>query len=154
MSEGTLHLLKPALQFIIQSLATTLLTTWMTRWSTPRSGKSFPAARLLPAASAAVVVLGLYNLLVHEDGQESRYYLSMILWWAAIPLTLLLWGTCQSWAVITREGQGKYYLLSILLSTVYLCCADVFALRRGTWHISVSCEGQALYYKSAVLTHP
>jgi 15-cis-phytoene synthase/lycopene beta-cyclase len=60
----------------------------------------------------------------------------MITWWASVPLTLLWWGTSQSWLGAVKNGQAKIWLLCVALPSLYLCSADVYAMRRGTWHIS------------------
>lgn len=91
-----------------------------------------------------MVFIGLYSLIMHPDGQGSRYYLSMITWWACIPLTLLWWGTFHSWASVAMNGQVMYWLICVTLPTLYLCSADIYALRKGTWHISVSTLRQFL----------
>lgn len=126
------------LQFVVQSLSTTLLTILLTRWSIPRSGRPTHVAQVLPFASAFIFGISVYTLISDEEGMGSRYYLSMILWWAAVPLTLLWWGTSRSWSICFKNGQTKPWLISLLFSTIYLCCVDTYALKRGTWHISVS----------------
>ncbi|UZJ55327.1 hypothetical protein CBS101457_004647 [Exobasidium rhododendri] len=122
--------------FILQSLMTTLLTILLTRWNIPRTSSNHALARFLPLLPASAIAAGLYTLFKHEEGHVSRYYLSMIAWWASMPLMLLWWGTSQSWASLIRGGQFKVWALSVVLPTLYLCSADVYALRRGTWHIS------------------
>lgn len=127
-----------AFQFILQSLMTTLLTILITRWSTPRTCTKHALSWLLPLLPTSMVISGLYTLYRHEEGQHSLYYLSMIAWWASVPLTLLWWGTSQSWIGLVKNGQAKVWLWCLALPSIYLCCADIYALRRGTWHISVS----------------
>jgi 15-cis-phytoene synthase/lycopene beta-cyclase len=129
------------LKFIVQSLMTTLLTIFLTRWTTPGTGSissNRVAAILIPLIPFSLVGMGLSTLQRHRNGMASLYYLSMITWWASMPLCLLWWGTAQSWMSLIKNGQFKVWILPIAISTYYLCCADMYALRRGTWHISVS----------------
>lgn len=123
---------------------TTLFTILVTRWTTPKTLPPYRAPRLgatLALLPALTVVAGLTSLAL-SGGMESRYYLSMIAWWAAVPLTLLWWGTRHAWLHTLSGGQDWWsWLACIAIPTLYLCRADLYALRRGTWHISVRCMG-------------
>lgn len=116
---------------------TTLLTSLVTRWSSPACHpRRVPrlAVATVPALAFFAAVFSLFS----PGGFDNRYYLSMIVWWAAVPLTLLWWGTARSWSGMLGRPKGLVWLASLLLPTVYLCSADVYALRRGTWHIAES----------------
>lgn len=124
--------------FILQSLITSLLTILITRWPTPRSfdgkyGSVF--ALLLPIVPTVTFLLGVAGLLGRQ-GSGHHFYISMIAWWASVPLTLLWYGTRRSWIGLLRNNQAKPWLMCLFIPTAYLCYADVFALRRGTWHIT------------------
>ena len=68
---------------------------------------------------------------------EHTYYLGMILWWAAVPLALLQWGTSDFILRLLRSRTNLLLLLTpILAPTFYLWHSDVFAMRRKTWHIT------------------
>lgn len=126
-----------SIQFIIQSLMTTLLTSLVTRWTSPAcQPRRVPrlAIAMVPTMAFIVALVSLFT----PGGFENRYYLSMIVWWASLPLALLWWGTARSWAGILGRPKSTLWLACLLLPTVYLCSADVYALRRGTWHIAVS----------------
>ncbi|PWN34039.1 uncharacterized protein FA14DRAFT_161601, partial [Meira miltonrushii] len=124
--------------FILQSLITSLLTILITRWSTPRSfdGKYSSASTLMltavPILAFSLGVAGLFG----KQGNGHHFYISMIAWWASVPLILLWYGTRRSWIGLLRNNQAKPWLMCLFIPTAYLCYADVFALRRGTWHIT------------------
>lgn len=69
---------------------------------------------------------------------KPTYYLAMILWWCSVPLALLGWGSAGYVSRMTRKGGKAMFCVSCLLATIYLWATDLFALRRGTWHINVS----------------
>lgn len=115
---------------------TTLLTILLTRWSTPRTTRGHAGARSLALLPACVAALALHSLLLRPGGHGRWYYLSMIGWWASVPLVLLWYGTGPSWVTLVHHGQAGVWLACLALPTLYLCGADVYALRRGTWHIA------------------
>lgn len=124
--------------FILQSLITSFLTILITRWSTPRSlpsqcGKKL--AWIIPLMPVVTFACGIAGLL-GKEGNGHHFYISMIAWWASIPLILLWYGTRRSWLGLMHNKQIRPWIISLLIPTIYLCYADVFALRRGTWHIT------------------
>ncbi|PWN52727.1 hypothetical protein IE53DRAFT_311565 [Violaceomyces palustris] len=129
--------------FLIQSVMTTLWTSFLTRWSIPivvfgiRSSRrsahlpvplNFAASCWLPLA---ILLAGAFGALA-SDPDRKTYYLGMISWWSSIPLALLLWGTL---GFVSSSGT-RVFLLSFSAPTVYLWASDIYALRRGTWHIN------------------
>ncbi|PWN19252.1 hypothetical protein BCV69DRAFT_251316 [Microstroma glucosiphilum] len=129
--------------FIIQSVKTTLFASFMTRWLLPtfyvfetRAEKqsSLFARWSFVAVSCCFTAL-LAGLAMTRPGQHT-YYLGMILWWCSLPLALLGWGSSNFVARMPwRAGKGAF-LITLLLPTAYLWATDIFALRRGTWHIN------------------
>ncbi|SPO37824.1 related to Bifunctional lycopene cyclase/phytoene synthase [Pseudozyma flocculosa] len=128
--------------FVIQSIMTTLWCSLVTRWFLPNlyTGTSSAARRSTPYRLSAAVVPAA-ALLVAGGVWMSRpftgsYYMAMIVWWAAIPLGLLMWGTID---FVVRMGLRRGvlpFLLSVAAPSVYLWASDIYALRRGTWHIN------------------
>lgn len=118
---------------------TTLLTSCFTRWLLPTLYIAEPRApsiirRLLRPSFLCLAFCSMalyYGLLLSRPGAHS-YYIGMIAWWASIPLALLLWGSSN---FISRT-PWKALVLSMAIPTFYLWGTDIFALRRGTWHIS------------------
>ncbi|KAJ1020646.1 hypothetical protein NDA16_004039 [Ustilago loliicola] len=126
--------------FIIQSLISTLWCTLLTRWYLPnlylvptpsgsrRWGWATPA--LLACAGCFVVGLKMARPETHS------YYFGMISWWSSLPLALLLWGSIDFIRNMGVPTGLVPFALSVMGPTVYLWCSDVYALRRGTWHIN------------------
>ena len=126
--------------FIIQSIMTTLWCNLMTRWSMPnlylstqpRSARRATGSLVVPPVAAALVVAGLR----YAVPATHSYYMAMITWWSSIPLGLLLWGTIDFVFAMGAWHGLVPFGLSLLVPTVYLCASDIYALRRGTWHIN------------------
>ncbi|CAO1633242.1 unnamed protein product [Sympodiomycopsis kandeliae] len=128
--------------FIIQSVMTTLFVNFTSRWLLPtlyifqspseRGRKAFTPSNLSLVACSATFVAGC----ILTRPQQHSYYLGMILWWASIPLGLLFWGTSAFVARMPWRGGKTVFLFSLLLPTFYLWACDLFALKRGTWHIN------------------
>ncbi|CAO1614999.1 unnamed protein product [Parajaminaea phylloscopi] len=132
--------------FIIQSVLSTLWTSFLTRWLLPtlylvedERSSAGGILRLPRASTSALLVCGLaicLGLLASRPGQHS-YYLGMISWWCAMPLGLLGWGSANYIARCLKRRAGLFaFAMSLCAPTVYLWAVDVFALRRGTWHIN------------------
>ncbi|SNX84613.1 probable Bifunctional lycopene cyclase/phytoene synthase [Melanopsichium pennsylvanicum] len=124
--------------FVIQSLISTLWCTLLTRWYLPNLSLAPASPSRIKLATPALVtsllclMIGL-NMAVPET---HSYYFGMITWWASLPLALLLWG-CIDFIRNTGIWAGIVpFSLSVLGPTLYLWCSDVYALRRGTWHIN------------------
>ena len=145
-------------QIAIQSIIITLLTTLCTRWLSLPSYLFRPS---LPGKSHASYISGTpYALAILSTAflagvellwyADRTYYLGMILWWASVPLALLLSATVdfigRIFVGLRSEGGGKRrgrwnwlaLLAPVILPTVYLWTSDVYAMRRKTWHITVS----------------
>lgn len=123
--------------FLLQSLITTLFTVLVTRWTMPRARGKPKGTVLLPLVPAAVMVAGIAGL-TGKQGNGHHFYISMIAWWASVPLILLWFGTRRSWPGDLKRKEALSWLMCLAGPTVYLCNADVFAMRRGTWHIAES----------------
>ncbi len=125
--------------------------------------------------------------------REKTYYLGMILWWASLPLALLLWGSAdfagriayrsvvgksakalaeerarsaarikagEDAKEVEREARQRereessgirwsnlvMLLAPVVLPTGYLWASDIYAMRRKTWHITVSGPSAALHF--------
>lgn len=129
----------PRAQFIIQSVMTTLLAIFTTRWLLPtfyvfRAPKEQPTTALAVAACITAFTTGV---LLTRPGEHS-YYMGMILWWAAIPLCLLFWGTAGFVSRMQFKTGKVAFALTLAIPTAYLWACDLFALKRGTWHINES----------------
>jgi 15-cis-phytoene synthase/lycopene beta-cyclase len=127
--------------FVIQSLMTSLLTILLTRWSTP--WRSTASKKRLYAASEAILLVPCLTFVAgvcgirSRDGSGRLYYISMIGWWASLPLILLWYGTRRSLVTVSMHVRTTLpWLASITVPTIYLCLADLYALRKGTWHIA------------------
>ena len=124
--------------FIIQSLISTLWCTLLTRWHLPNlylvPSSSSRQKLAIPALVTCMLcfVLGL-RVAVPET---HSYYFGMISWWASLPLALLLWGSVDFIRNMGVRAGLVPFALSVLGPTIYLWCSDVYALRRGTWHIN------------------
>ncbi|KAJ1025756.1 hypothetical protein NDA18_004092 [Ustilago nuda] len=126
--------------FIIQSLISTLWCTLLTRWYLPNiylvptttQGKQRIWATPTLVAFAACFVVGTKMAKPDTHG----YYFGMISWWASLPLALLLWGSIDFIRNMGLRTGLVPFALSVMAPTVYLWCSDVYALRRGTWHIN------------------
>ncbi|SAM81633.1 related to Phytoene synthase [Ustilago bromivora] len=126
--------------FIIQSLISTLWCTLLTRWYLPNiylvptttQGKQRRWATPTLVAFAACFVVGTKMAKPDTHG----YYFGMISWWASLPLALLLWGSIDFIRNMGLRTGLVPFALSVMAPTVYLWCSDVYALRRGTWHIN------------------
>lgn len=124
--------------FIIQSLISTLWCTLITRWTLPNLylTPSTPARRpLAPFAVATCVVCFVLGLQASVPATHT-YYFGMISWWSSMPLALLLWGSID---FVRNMGVGAGFIpfaISVLGPTLYLWSSDIYALRRGTWHIN------------------
>ncbi|KAJ1039631.1 hypothetical protein NDA14_003400 [Ustilago hordei] len=126
--------------FIIQSLISTLWCTLLTRWDLPNiylvptttQGKQRRWATPTLVAFAACFVVGTKMAKPDTHG----YYFGMISWWASLPLALLLWGSIDFIRNMGLRTGLVPFALSVMAPTVYLWCSDVYALRRGTWHIN------------------
>ncbi|PWY99893.1 Phytoene synthase [Testicularia cyperi] len=135
--------------FIIQSVMTTLWCSFVTRWSLPnlylglsareQAGKNVPSdrpRRSLSRVSVAVALVCFAGGLYAAQPATPPYYFGMITWWCAIPLGLLFWGSADFVARMGLWAGWLPFAISILPPTVYLWCSDIYALRRGTWHIN------------------
>jgi hypothetical protein len=118
---------------------TTLSTLLITRWQYPMlhfhsSGRDKNQSKNLTRILTAIVgtSIGVYTYVMGQPNTKP-FYLSSIVWWTSIPLTLLLTMTLPY-----AMRRWKAYLAAIWISTVYLWFADQYALRRDTWHIAVS----------------
>ncbi|KAL6412515.1 phytoene synthase [Ilyonectria robusta] len=117
--------------FIIQTYITALLYTILTkRLVLPTYLLRLPKGQLPLIGSliiSSVFILGAVGLWV-----GGRYtYLSLIMLWVC-PFMLLQWVmSCRFLFALPR----KEIILSIGLSSLYLCVVDNLALRRGTWVI-------------------
>ncbi|CCF48514.1 hypothetical protein NDA11_001153 [Ustilago hordei] len=126
--------------FIIQSLISTLWCTLLTRWDLPNiylvptttQGKQRRWATPTLVVFAACFVVGTKMAKPDTHG----YYFGMISWWASLPLALLLWGSIDFIRNMGLRTGLVPFALSVMAPTVYLWCSDVYALRRGTWHIN------------------
>ncbi|TKY86515.1 hypothetical protein EX895_004664 [Sporisorium graminicola] len=124
--------------FIIQSLLSTLWCTLLTRWALPNLYVVPSSSNRTRLATPAVVVcllcfVGGLKVAVPET---HSYYFGMITWWASLPLALLLWGSIDFVRNMGVRAGLVPFALSVLAPTVYLWCSDIYALRRGTWHIN------------------
>lgn len=117
----------------------------MTRWLLPtfyvfetraKKQRNFFARWSVVAVSCCLMAL-LAGLAMTRPGEHS-YYLGMIMWWCSLPLALLGWGSSNFVARMPWKGGKGAFLVTLLLPTAYLWATDIFALRRGTWHINVS----------------
>ncbi|GAC71575.1 hypothetical protein PANT_4d00009 [Moesziomyces antarcticus T-34] len=126
--------------FIIQSLISTLWGTLLTRWHLPNLYLAPPAdgrrrRSLATPTLVALIVPFLLGLRLAVPDTHS-YYFGMISWWASLPLALLLWGSIDFIRNMPIRAGLLPFALSVMAPTVYLWCSDVYALRRGTWHIN------------------
>jgi 15-cis-phytoene synthase/lycopene beta-cyclase len=133
------------LQFIIQSVKTVLFASFVTRWLLPtfyvfetraEKQRSFFARWSVVAVSCCLTAM-LAGLAMTRPGEHS-YYLGMIMWWCSLPLALLGWGSSNFVARMPWNGGKGAFLVTLVFPTAYLWATDIFALRRGTWHINVS----------------
>lgn len=124
--------------FVIQSLISTLWCILLTRWYLPNLylGPSSPWRSKLatPVLVACLLTFALGCKMAVP--QTHSYYLGMISWWASLPLALLLWGSLDFVYQLGLSAGAVPFFLSVLVPTFYLWCADLYALRRGTWHIN------------------
>lgn len=124
--------------FVIQSLMTTLWCTLLTRWALPNLYlvPSEPKRHRLATPAVVVCMLCFVLGLKVAVPETHSYYFGMITWWASLPLALLLWGSIDFIRNMGVRAGLVPFALSVLAPTVYLWCSDVYALRRGTWHIN------------------
>ncbi|EST07035.1 Squalene/phytoene synthase [Kalmanozyma brasiliensis GHG001] len=124
--------------FIIQSLISTLWCTLLTRWTLPSlyiAPTSSSRQKLATPALVACLLCFVLGLKVAVPETHS-YYFGMISWWASLPLALLLWGSVDFVRNMGIRAGLLPFAFSVLVPTVYLWASDVYALRRGTWHIN------------------
>ncbi|SPO26054.1 probable Bifunctional lycopene cyclase/phytoene synthase [Ustilago trichophora] len=124
--------------FIVQSLISTLWCTLLTRWYLPNLYlvPSSSSRRKLAIPALTVCALCFVLGLKAAKPETHSYYFGMISWWASLPLALLLWGSVDFVVNIGIRAGLVPCTLSVVAPTVYLWCSDVYALRRGTWHIN------------------
>jgi hypothetical protein len=136
-----LSLIVSPFKFVIQCIMTTLSTQLFTRWQDPifhlHSSNPSKSNNLAWALTAVVSVsIGVCGYIIGQPNTKT-FYLGSILWWAFVPLSLLLTGTLpfalRSW---------KTYFAAIWIPTLYLWRADQYALRKDTWHIAVSSHAE------------
>lgn len=126
--------------FIVQSIVTTLWCSFVTRWRLPNLYISHPGghkpriALAQPAVGLAVTCFTA-GLWIAQPGSSS-YYFGMITWWSSVPLGLLMWGTIDFVISMGFWAGHLPFFISIAAPTVYLWFSDIYALRRGTWHIN------------------
>lgn len=77
---------------------------------------------------AALLALGVYGLVA---APESWRYLGLILAWA-MPIAILQWLLGGEHLLVNRG----FFAAMLLPPTVYLWCADAYAIRAGIWTIS------------------
>lgn len=129
-------------QFIIQSVMTTLLAIFTTRWLLPtlyifRSPYEASHRLITPTAMAVTACLtAFFTGAALTRPQQHSYYMGMILWWAAIPLALLFWGTAGFVYRMPLKTGKAVFAITLAIPTGYLWACDLFALKRGTWHIN------------------
>ncbi|KAJ9478956.1 Bifunctional lycopene cyclase/phytoene synthase [Pseudozyma hubeiensis] len=124
--------------FVVQSLISTLWCTLLTRWALPNLylTPSSPARRTLATPALVLCALSLVVGLKAAVPETHTYYFGMISWWSSLPLALLLWGSIDFVRNMGLRAGLLPFALSVLAPTFYLWGSDVYALRRGTWHIN------------------
>lgn len=85
---------------------------------------------------ASVLAISLGSFMTYASGHN--YYMGMILWWSFLPIGFLGYGSSDFIFQIISDGKSLLFLAPLVLTSTYLCFADLFALKRGTWVISVS----------------
>ncbi|GAA5795752.1 hypothetical protein HPULCUR_001114 [Helicostylum pulchrum] len=122
--------------FVIQTLMTVSFANLVMRWH-------------LPTFSIGVNVPIYQSLLVKFVPIFGFLTVAYKAWYAAVPGKSLFYGGCILWYVcpvlaLLWYGAGEYMLrrplgvlTSIIVPTVYLCWVDQFAIRAGTWDISL-----------------
>ncbi|SJX62330.1 related to Phytoene synthase [Sporisorium reilianum f. sp. reilianum] len=124
--------------FVIQSLISTLWCTLLTRWALPNLYlvPSSPKRRRFATPAVVVCMLCFVLGLKAAVPETHSYYFGMITWWSSLPLALLLWGSVDFVSNMGVRAGLAPFALSVLAPTFYLWASDVYALRRGTWHIN------------------
>lgn len=121
---------------------TTLLTIFITRWLLPtlymfQSPKEARRNIITPTTMAVTLCATAFAFgVAMTRPQQPSYYMGMILWWAAVPLCLLFWGTARFVSRVPLRRGKILFLIALAIPTIYLWCCDLFALKRGTWHIN------------------
>lgn len=120
--------------FLIQSVMTTILTACFSRWLLPTLyvARDPSKRRFASFVAVSTCFAAIYTGFTLSKPHQHTYYLGMIAWWCSIPLALLFWGSAD---YISRTSLAAF-LGAVVTPTLYLWSADIFALRRGTWHIS------------------
>lgn len=126
--------------FVIQSIMTTLWCSFVTRWRLPnlyisRLPSTKPRVALSNVAVVTATALFTAGLWISRPSSHS-YYFGMIVWWASVPLGLLTWGAIDFIAAMGFWAGSLPFVISVMAPSVYLWCSDIYALRRGTWHIN------------------
>lgn len=114
--------------FILQTLLSGLLLLVVGEWKQPVDQPALrPRHRLAIAVFLGLVLLtGIVFL-----GSDSMFYLGLIIVWA-LPIVLFQWLLGAEPIVESKRS----WVPVVLLSTVYLGAADLFAISEETWSIS------------------
>lgn len=122
---------------MIQSVLTAHLVMLLSAGTLPHmlldaaAGRKSHGWRIARWGPVPILLVLLPIAFVHAQPETHLFYLSAIVAWVA-PVLALLWSLGGDHILV----RWRVALASVVGPTLYLCAADIHALRRGTWHIT------------------